>query len=565
MLKGMKAVNREGLGRYQNEMNSSHISISKSNIGNIIKHVKTIPVEQAVSSCASDSNESIRPATPQSHTPGNNNIYTLEKIIVAIVSYEAKNSSELSFYTGDQFHVVGEDDSWYRVVNPATGETGKVSKEYFELVKSDGQASNIINNDLVQTNSNPNLKPKNTSLYSVVLYDFQAEKSDELTVYAGENLFVCAHHNYEWFIAKPIGRLGGPGLVPVDFVSIVDITTGYATGNNVKEDIDNFDLPTVQEWKMSVSKYKASNISLGSVDSPTASISTGQSMIRASKTPGLQINDVSVDSYTLEGERYWFKIKCLLTTGNTRELKRYYNDFYDLQVKLLDTFPAEAGKLRDSNGKWVKRILPYIPGPVPYVTESITKKRCDDLDVYLKKLIELPEYISNSNMVQELFMMKDNGFDNENSSSPIKGVQDVTVDSIRSPLRDLDKTHRVPSHHEIEENAEDSTLIGDELKVYDKMNDLSLQSTPKSRTPKASLPVPKPVKIKFYYKGDIFALLLNHNINLTDLLNKIASRVDNEEFRMYIRDGEEDGEEILNDAQVRHLIENRSKINVYDE
>nr|2RQW_A Chain A, Bud emergence protein 1 [Saccharomyces cerevisiae] len=104
------------------------------------------------------------------------------------------------------------------------------------------------------------------SLYAIVLYDFKAEKADELTTYVGENLFICAHHNCEWFIAKPIGRLGGPGLVPVGFVSIIDIATGYATGNDVIEDIKSVNLPTVQEWKSNIARYKASNISLGSVE-----------------------------------------------------------------------------------------------------------------------------------------------------------------------------------------------------------------------------------------------------------------------------------------------------------
>lgn len=35
-----------------------------------------------------------------------------------------------------------------------------------------------------------------------------------------------AQSNQEWFVAKPIGRLGGPGLIPVSYVLILNMATG---------------------------------------------------------------------------------------------------------------------------------------------------------------------------------------------------------------------------------------------------------------------------------------------------------------------------------------------------
>lgn len=67
-------------------------------------------------------------------------------------------------------------------------------------------------------------------LYGVVLYDFQAERSDELDAKAGEPIIVIAQSNVEWFVAKPIGRLGGPGLIPVSFVEVRDALTGRPVG-----------------------------------------------------------------------------------------------------------------------------------------------------------------------------------------------------------------------------------------------------------------------------------------------------------------------------------------------
>ena len=47
-------------------------------------------------------------------------------------------------------------------------------------------------------------------VYGIVQYDFNAERPDELEAKAGEAIIVIAQSNPEWFVAKPIGRLGAP-------------------------------------------------------------------------------------------------------------------------------------------------------------------------------------------------------------------------------------------------------------------------------------------------------------------------------------------------------------------
>jgi bud emergence protein 1 len=46
-------------------------------------------------------------------------------------------------------------------------------------------------------------------LLSQVQHDFVAERPDELDAKRGEPIIVIAQSNHEWFVAKPIGRLGG--------------------------------------------------------------------------------------------------------------------------------------------------------------------------------------------------------------------------------------------------------------------------------------------------------------------------------------------------------------------
>lgn len=107
--------------------------------------------------------------------------------------------------------------------------------------------------------------PKSQPLYGIVQYDFVAERADELDAKRGEPIIVIAQSNHEWFVAKPIGRLGGPGLIPVAFVEIQDMATGKPV-ENVEELIRSAVVPKVEEWKKMTADYKSASIPLGRFD-----------------------------------------------------------------------------------------------------------------------------------------------------------------------------------------------------------------------------------------------------------------------------------------------------------
>jgi bud emergence protein 1 len=46
-----------------------------------------------------------------------------------------------------------------------------------------------------------------------VRYDFVPERNDELMAKKGEAIVLIAHSHHDWFVAKPIGRLGGREFV----------------------------------------------------------------------------------------------------------------------------------------------------------------------------------------------------------------------------------------------------------------------------------------------------------------------------------------------------------------
>lgn len=105
----------------------------------------------------------------------------------------------------------------------------------------------------------------------------------------------------------------------------------------------------------------------------------------------------SVPRYCFDNDTYWYIIEAQMSDGRYWELARYYADFYDFQIALLEKFPAEAGQ----TGK--TRTLPYMPGPVAHVTDAISNGRRQNLDEYIKKIVDQPDYIREDILVRQLF------------------------------------------------------------------------------------------------------------------------------------------------------------------
>lgn len=113
-----------------------------------------------------------------------------------------------------------------------------------------------------------------------------------------------------------------------------------------------------------------------------------------------------IPRYCFAEDKYWFVIETMLEDGQQWELSRYYEDFYDFQIALLTEFPAEAG-----NTGTQKRTLPYMPGPVNYVTDAITEGRLHNLDAYVKNLLNQPAYISRCNLVKQFFTPREGDYE----------------------------------------------------------------------------------------------------------------------------------------------------------
>lgn len=114
-------------------------------------------------------------------------------------------------------------------------------------------------------------KGSGAMVYGIVQYDFSAERPDELEAKAGEAIIVIAQSNPEWFVAKPIGRLGGPGLIPVSFIEIRDMATGQAVPD-AQAAVTRAGVPKVEEWKKMAADYKNSSITLGKFEASNSGL-----------------------------------------------------------------------------------------------------------------------------------------------------------------------------------------------------------------------------------------------------------------------------------------------------
>jgi len=192
------------------------------------------------------------------------------------------------------------DPNWYEACNPLIPTArGLVPVSYFENIgkterESGGSATSGASNVIpshdsgyseklahVRQASNCDTKKpgyrrmssigkgSGAMVYGIVQYNFDAERPDELEAKEGEAIIVIAQSNPEWFVAKPIGRLGGPGLIPVSFIEIRDMATGMAVPD-AQSAVTRAGVPKVEEWKKMAAAYKDSSITLGKFEAANA-------------------------------------------------------------------------------------------------------------------------------------------------------------------------------------------------------------------------------------------------------------------------------------------------------
>ncbi|KAF3387426.1 Protein scd2/ral3 [Penicillium rolfsii] len=513
-----------------------------------------------------------------------------KKVIKALYDYtpEPGTTQELAFSKGDFFHVISrEDDSdWYEACNPLIPSArGLVPVSFFEVIgknerdsggsvdlhKKDHHDSGFSDRSPTSDASTNTTrqgafrmsalgKGQGAMVYGIVQYDFQAERPDELDARAGEAIIVIAQSNPEWFVAKPIGRLGGPGLIPVSFIELRDMQSGQAVADPL-EAVRRAGVPKVEEWKKMTAEYKNSSITLGKLDPSGGGMVTvtsgmdklsmggshqsaghmsqngntygyhqrnaskgtiaGQTPMQGYQQPLLAPVAASIPRYCFDNDKYWYIIEAKMEDGRCWELSRYYHDFYDFQIALLTQFEDEAG----NRGR--PRTLPFMPGPVTHVTDAISNGRRQNLDEYIKKLLSMPPHIARCQLVRQLFAPRQGDFEidpsafgeearysdqSHRSSSGLEPSRSVSRQSSQVPLNagpDRASQQRA-------QGAPATYANGGPPPINRQASSLTQVSTTSNSSA---------MKVKVFFQDDLIAIRIPNGVSLQHLKDKLCDRL----------------------------------------
>ena len=256
-------------------------------------------------------------------------------MIKALYDYEPEPAypQELAFTRGDFFHVIGREDDtdWYEACNPLIpNKRGLVPVSYFEVIgKNERESTGSMpsrastggndsgysesgihsRSDSSTTATGPNSAPLQRSatgaargpmVYGRMLFDFHAERPDELSIVKDRDIVLIAQSHPKWFVAKPIRDLGGPGLVPSEYVQIRFMATNEPVGDREaqKKAVLEAGIPRVEEWKRMTADYRDGSIELGrlTASAGTQNIQSGMNRMSLNSTqrPGRITNDHQV-------------------------------------------------------------------------------------------------------------------------------------------------------------------------------------------------------------------------------------------------------------------------------
>ncbi len=272
-------------------------------------------------------------------------------------------------------------------------------------------------------------------------------------------------------------------------------------------------------------------------------------------------------------------IEAALEDGRHWELSRYYEDFYDFQIALLTEFPAEAG-----NTGTQKRTLPYMPGPVNYVTDAITEGRQHNLDAYVKNLLTQPPYISRCTLVKQFFAPREGDYEmdpnavNEeyrlsggsqqsSTDSPTNGA---SRQSSRGNLNggNYSGLSAAPARNSPHPKGQPSLSTNGAQGITRQTSSLS-QPSNTSLSPALNGQQPSAMKVKICFGDDLIAIRVPTDIQYQQLYEKIRERLkipQGEEIALFYKDegsGERPG--LLSNNDLDFALQRNDKLIIYVE
>src|SRR5256885_2235230 len=250
----------------------------------------------------------------------------------------------------------------------------------------------------------------------------------------------------------------------------------------------------------------------------------------------------SLPRYCFDNDTYWYIIECQMEDGRHWELSRYYADFYDFQIALLEQFPEEAG----NRGK--PRTLPFMPGPVAHVTDAISNGRRQSLDEYIRKILSMPPHISKCQLVRQLFAPRPGDFEIDpnalgddyrlsgasQQSSQNEASYSASRQSSNSQVNGSGGYGGMypPGHPSHQRGPPVPTMGGPFLR-----NEASTLTQASAASSNKASNTGSAIKIKVLFQEDIIAIRVPSDITFQQLRDKLRDRLKiNEDIAMQYRD-----------------------------
>jgi bud emergence protein 1 len=265
---------------------------------------------------------------------------------------------------------------------------------------------------------------------------------------------------------------------------------------------------------------------------------------------------------------YWYIIECQMEDGRHWELSRYYADFYDFQIALLEHFPEEAG----NKGK--PRTLPFMPGPVAHVTDAISNGRRQNLDEYIRKILSMPPHISKSHLVKALFAPRQGDFEIDpnvvgedyrlSGTSQQSSGQDLSYLASRQSSNGqmnggaLGSMH-APPNHPAHQRAGGPAVGGPFLHSQPSTLTQASASSSNKANPGGA------VKVKVFFQEDIIAIRVPTDTSFQLLKDKLRDRLKiNEDISIQFKDEHSNNYATLSsDQDLEIALQQTPKLTLY--
>jgi bud emergence protein 1 len=241
---------------------------------------------------------------------------------------------------------------------------------------------------------------------------------------------------------------------------------------------------------------------------------------RASNSNLLAPKRARVPRYCFADDIFWFIIECEMEDGRHWELQRLYQDFYDLQIQLIATYPVEAG----TSGAG-ERTLPFMPGPVTYVTDNISNGRRVNLDEYIKNLLKLGKHITHGPLVKSFFAPRQGDYEID---PEVAAAEEYRLSQASGQSTEQSNgASRQSSADQLQQTTTPQTMYSS-MAGHQRGHSVTNQgygvNSPPSQAP-ASLGSSAALKIKVWFEEDSCVVIrMPPNLTYQDLYNKLKER-----------------------------------------